>query len=307
MYPTILTALICAFTLTLSPTAAHAADPEPVEIIAAGDIAPDPAETERGDFATAALVQRHQPRLVLGLGDMQYNYGDYAAFTSPRGYEGSWGQFKAITRPAPGNHDYGQTRRTGGAGYYRYFGALAGPAGKGWYSYNVGTWHVIALNSTCGFEGGPSCARTSEQVRWLQHDLAAHRNKCVLAYWHHPRFTGYAKANTSGEALRTRYFTNALYAAKADVVLTGHLHSYERTTGLTATGKTSTTRGIRHFIVGTGGEDPSKATPAAPGRRAAVNNRYGVLRLQLGDGWWKSSFLTTRGETLDRAGASCIR
>jgi hypothetical protein len=199
----------------------------PPVIAAAGDVACDPAGPSfhggKGVAdachmdATAKLLLDLDPVVVLTLGDNQYENGTLAKFR--RSYHLSWGRLKARTRPAPGNHDY---ETAGAAGYFDYFGAAAGHRSTGYYSFDVGAWHLIALNSECAHVGG--CGKGSRQERWLRADLATHPTRCTLAYWHKPRFSSGMHGNDATyDAL-----WQALYAAGADVVLVGHDHDYER-------------------------------------------------------------------------------
>ena len=154
---------------------------------------------------------------VLLLGDIQYEDGAYSKFLAS--YDPSWGRVKSITKPAPGNHEY---QSGSAADYYRYFGAAAGDPAKGYYSYDLGGWHLVALNSNCSFVGG--CGAGSPQEQWLRADLAAHPASCTLAYWHHPRFS----SGAHGSDATYTAFWQALYDANAEVVLVGHDHDYER-------------------------------------------------------------------------------
>ena len=207
-------------------------------MVAAGDIA---GCDTTGDEATAALVDT-MPGTVAALGDLVYENAtasDFAACYTP-----SWGRFKARTRPAAGNHEY---NTPGAAPYYAYFGAAAGDPAKGYYSYDAGSWHVVVLNSNCGGVGG--CDDNSPQVSWLRADLAAHPSFCTLAYWHHPRFS----SGQIGSDAMTDAFWDALYAARADLVLVGHDHDYERFAPQTPKGVADAKLGLREFVVGTGG------------------------------------------------------
>jgi len=208
-------------------------------LIAAGDIR-DCAS--RGDEATAALV-RNIAGTVATLGDNAYGTGSKQEFA--RCYDPTWGSEKARTRPAAGNHDYG-TRNA--KGYFHYFGQAAGNRDEGYYSYDLGAWHIIVLNSNCEQIGG--CEANSRQGRWLRTDLAAHRATCTLAYWHHPLFSS-GKEHGGDEAMQPVW--QALYDAGADVVLSGHEHNYERFAPQDPDGRLDRKRGIRQFVVGTGG------------------------------------------------------
>ena len=210
---------------------------------------------------------------VLLLGDNQYPDGtssDYTSYFAP-----TWGRVKAITHPAPGNHDY---HTAGATGYYGYFGAAAGDPTKGYYSYDMGAWHLIALNTNdndCGFV---ACNAASAQVAWLKADLAKNKTKCTLAYWHHPRFNS---GSSHGDFTGAQAIWDALYAADADVVLNGHEHVYERFDPQTPAGAADAVRGIRQFTVGTGGI--GFYTFGTPKANSAVREEssYGILKLTL--------------------------
>jgi hypothetical protein len=253
--------------------------PAPV-IAAAGDIACDPSS---GNFQGGAgtvdgCAERATSDLMLGmpdltavlaLGDIQYEDGSLAKFRSS--YDPSWGRLRAITRPAVGNHEY-LTR--GAAGYFDYFGAAAGERGKGYYSYDLGAWHVVALNSNCSQAGG--CGPGSPQLEWLQADLTAHPNRCTLAYWHHPVFSSGDHGNIPGAIP----LWDALTAAGADVVLTGHDHIYERYAPQTSSGAADP-RGIREFVVGTGGRNHTFIRTVRPNSEVRNDDTFGVLRMTL--------------------------
>ncbi len=261
---------------------------EPVTILAAGDIA---YCTRTGDEATAAILDANPEGTVLALGDLAYEDGSTQQFADC--YGPSWGRHKARTRPVPGNHDYHQT---GAAPYFAYFGAAAGEPGKGYYSYNLGTWHLIALNSEI------SMSASSPQVAWLRADLAANPAACTLAYWHRARWSsGYHGSSTSSNAL-----VQTLYDAGADVLLVGHDHMYERFAPQNPSSQLDTARGIRQFVVGTGGRLVAlKST--APNSEVRQSTALGVLRLTLGDGSYSWQFLPVAGATFSDSGsAACV-
>lgn len=244
-----LVALCAILLVVVSFPLRGAAQSDPV-IAAAGDIACDPADrgfSGRFSFvcqmkATSDLLVTITPVAVLALGDLQYEDGALRKFQLS--YQPTWGRVKAITYPAPGNHEYGTPNAQG---YFAYFGDAAGDPGRGYYSFDIGGWHIVALNSNCGEVGG--CGPGSLQERWLRADLAAHPARCTLAYWHHPRFSsGYHGTNAAYVA-----FWRALYEADAEIVLGGHDHDYERFAPQDPTGKPDPGRGIREFVVGTGG------------------------------------------------------
>jgi acid phosphatase type 7 len=276
---------------------------ETVTVMAAGDIAPDPSSSKDDDVATSNLILDADPTAVLTLGDNQYPRGELADFRSPSGYAGSWGRFRATTRPSPGNHDYADPG-AGAAGYFGYFGPLAGDPAKGYHSFDLGAWHIISLNSNCGAAGAPSCDQGSAQVRWLQADLQANVDRCTLAYWHHPRFTDPAGHRDDP---RTQYFWNALYAARADVVLSGHNHVYERFGPMNPFGQlVDYGAGVRAFVVGTGGIGLYRfSTPPRESSRYRDDDHYGVLRLTLAPTSWSSAFHRTDGQAVDKAAAGC--
>src|SRR6266496_1654476 len=230
-------------------------------VAAAGDIACDPGSSSfnGGNGTSNSCRQRYTsdllvnmaPAAVLALGDNQYYCGSYQAHL--QSYDPSWGRVKAITHPVVGNHEYltsGGTGCTsanaGAAGYFSYFGAAAGNPGQGYYSFDVGTWHIIALNSNCGDAGG--CSSSSPQGVWLKDDLAKKSKFCTLAYWHIPLFSSGGRA-----ASNSKPFWQLLYDNNADVILSGHDHIYERFAPQTPSGAVDGVRGIREFIVGSGG------------------------------------------------------
>jgi hypothetical protein len=285
---------------------AAARAPDVVTVMAAGDISPKPSSPEADDVATSQLVLDADPTAVLALGDNQYDHGTLAEYQSPTGYEGSWGRFKARTRPTLGNHEY-LDPAGGAAGYFGYFGPVAGNPAEGWYSFDLGAWHVVSLNSACGGLGSPSCARGSPQVRWLQADLRRNPRACTLAFWHHPRFSN---AGGHGDDRRTAYFWNALYAARADLILNGHTHNYQRFGAMHPRGRVAGRgAGIRQIVVGTGGKSLHgfASRVPRPGTRHRDDRHYGVVRLTLGPDAWSSEFRRTDGVVADRVRAGCWR
>jgi hypothetical protein len=289
--------------------AAAAGDPV---IAAAGDIACDPANTAfnngLGNSAscrqkyTSDLLVSMAPSAVLDLGDNQYYCGGYQAFV--QSYNLSWGRVKSITHPSVGNHEYlisggtgCTTANAGAAGYFQYFGAAAGSAGQGYYSFDIGTWHIIALNSNCENVGG--CGSTSAQYKWLQADLAAHTNLCTLAYWHIPLFSSGGRATANSLP-----FWNLLYAANADLILNGHDHIYERFAPQTPTGALDPVRGIPEFIVGTGGSDHTSITTIAANSLVRNASTYGVLKLTLHAGSFNWRFVPEAGKTFTDSGTT---
>jgi acid phosphatase type 7 len=260
----------------------------PQTLIAAGDIA---SCASNGDEQTAALVDT-VPGTVAALGDLVYEDGTAQEFAQC--YEPSWGRFKARTKPTTGNHEY----QTGNAsGYFGYWGAAAGSAAQGWYSYELGAWHVVVLNSNCSFVGG--CQTGSPQEAWLRADLASHQNRCTLGYWHHPRFsTGFFTGTSSVGPL-----FQALYDANADLVLVGHAHNYQRWAPLNPAGAVDRARGMREFVVGSGGRDFHSVAPPAAGQEAANADTFGVLRLTLKGTSYDWQFMPVAGRTFTDSGS----
>jgi acid phosphatase type 7 len=277
---------------TAPATASPAAGQRSTTLLAAGDIA---SCTSDGDEQTAALLDS-LPGTVLTLGDTVYDDGSADEFE--RCYLPSWGRFRHRTYPAPGNHDY-QTFEA--MGYYGFFGPRAGQPGKGWYSFDRGRWHLIALNSNCEVVGG--CQPGSEQERWLRGDLAAHPARCTLAFWHHPRFSS---GTTHGSDRAVGGLWLALYEAGADVVLVGHEHNYERFAPLDPLGGVDPARGVREFVVGTGGKSHYPFGSPLPGSEARNSDSFGVLQLQLRRTGYSWRFLPAQGGSFQDSGsASC--
>lgn len=244
--------------------AGQSADPV---LIAAGDIADC---RSRGDEATARLIQGVTGTIAT-LGDNAYQGGSKQEFANC--YEPTWGVGKDRIRPAPGNHDYGAR---GARGYFAYFGAAAGDPGEGYYSYDLGSWHIIVLNSNCEEVGG--CETNSPQGRWLRKDLATHPTPCTLAYWHHPLFSS-GQEHGGDAAMRPAW--QLLYEARADVVLSGHEHNYERFAPQDPRGDPDPKHGIREFVVGTGGAGLYAFGTPLPTSEARNADTYGVLVLTL--------------------------
>jgi 3',5'-cyclic AMP phosphodiesterase CpdA len=256
-------------------------------LVGAGDIA---SCGGHNDDATAAVVAR-QGGVVFTAGDNVYDVGSYQEFLDC--YAPSWGRFKDRTSPAPGNHDYDTP---GGAGYYRYFGARAGTAGKGWYAYNRATWRIYVLNSNCSAVGG--CSMGSPQQRWLAADLAAHPHRCVLAYWHHPRFS----SGKHGNNLDVQGFWITLYRAGAELVVNGHDHDYERFAKQNYYGQRRPYHGIREFVVGTGGAGLRPFPSLLANSVVSRADTFGVLKLVLRPGKYSWQFLPAAGGTFTDSG-----
>ena len=262
-------------------------------VLAAGDIAVCGASAT-GDEATAAILDG-QPGTVLTLGDTVYEDGTAAEYANC--YAPTWGRHLARTRPSVGNHEY---HTPDAAGYFSYFGAAAGDPTRGYYSFDLGAWHLIALNSNCAEVGG--CTAGSPQELWLRADLAAHPKTCTLAYWHHPRFnSGTAHGNTA--AMQPLW--QALSDYGAEIVLSGHEHVYERFAPQTAAGVADPALGVRQFTVGTGGRTFHAFGTAKPNSEVRHTGTFGVLRLDLSDAGYAWQFLPASGTFTDAGSASC--
>jgi hypothetical protein len=240
--------------------------------------------------AATAKVVKGVAGTVIVPGDVAYPNGSASDFV--RCYDPTWGAFTSRTRPAPGNHEY---YTKGAAPYFAYFGSRAGSPGKGWYSYDAGTWHVVVLDSNCEFVG---CGVGSPQETWLKADLAAHPAKCTIAYFHHPRFS----SGPHGSDARTDAFWRDLYAAGAELIVNGHDHDYERFAPETPDGKADPARGIRELLVGTGG------APLYPFIRRTANSEakglaFGVVKLTLMPGSYRWDFLPVAGASLHDSGS----
>jgi hypothetical protein len=277
------------------PPQQHASGPS---LVAAGDVACAASEP-RTRFTcrqsdTAALIARLDPDVVAALGDLQYPAGGLADFEAS--FDHSWGRFKDRMRPAIGNHEYEEDAAA--SGYFTYFGRRAGPVGKGWYSYDLGDWHLVALNANCDRVG---CGAGSPQQRWLQADLERHPRRCTLAYWHQPRFS----SGLHGPNDDTAALWRTLQQAGADVVLSGHDHDYERFAPQTAGGRLDRAHGIVQFVVGTGGKSSYPILFVRPHSRARATT-FGVLQLTLGDGRYAWRFVGEPGERFrDQGTARC--
>jgi hypothetical protein len=287
-------------------------------IAAAGDISCDPANahfnggngtgTYCAEMATSNLLANHGYAAVLPLGDNQYYCGSLAAYEAS--YDKSWGRVKAISHPVPGVHEYlthggsepftdCDSSNSNAAGYYAYFGAAAGTAGKGWYSYDVGAWHLIALNTQCTPAGG--CSAKSPEGKWLAADLAAHANQCTIAYFHLPLFSSGGRSNPNSQA-----FWQILYAAHADVILDGDDHIYERFAPQSPTGASDPANGITEFTVGTGGANHTTIQgPIAANSVVRNNTSFGVLALTLHQSSYSWQFVAATGSFKDSGSASC--
>ncbi|HEU4641600.1 MAG TPA: metallophosphoesterase [Gemmatimonadaceae bacterium] len=291
----LLLAAVACSSPTESPPVAHArpgtvsgavAAPTPAVLVGAGDIA---GCASSGDEATARLLARYSGT-VFTAGDNAYEAGSAADYANC--YGPSWGRQKWRTRPAPGNHEY---HTAGAAAYFAYFGAAAGRAGAGWYSYDLKDWHVVVLNSNV------SMSATSPQVAWLKADLAAHRKRCTLVYWHHPLFS----SGPHGSNAFVRPVWQVLYQMGVDVVVNGHDHDYERFAPQRPDGTWDPQRGIREFVVGLGGRSRYSFVTVRRNSQARYNARFGVIVLSLFPTSYHWAFLGTDALVKDSGVANC--
>ncbi|HYS37559.1 MAG TPA: metallophosphoesterase, partial [Pseudonocardiaceae bacterium] len=295
-----------------SASAAQAASTSDPVIAAAGDIACDPSNTNfnGGNGSTNSCRQLYTSNLLVGsgvsavldLGDNQYYCGGYQAFL--QSYDLSWGRVKGITHPAVGNHEFLTSGGTdcnaanaGADGYFKYFGAAAGQKGQGYYSFDVGTWHLIALNSNCGEAGG--CSATSPQGKWLATDLQTHTNFCTLAFWHIPLYSSGGRANNNSKA-----FWQLLYDNNADLILSAHDHTYERFAPQTPAAALDTTRGIREFIIGTGGANHTSIVSVAANSELRNADTFGAFELTLHPASYDWQFVPEAGKTFTDSGTT---
>jgi hypothetical protein len=297
-------------------------------LVGAGDIA---SCTSGKDEKTAALLAGINGT-VATFGDNAYDYGTsqefahcYDNYKLPSEGGGVfdparnsyWGQYKALTKPAVGNHEYytpGSSASSGASGYFGYFGTAASPTEtgctvncKGYYSYDIGSWHVVVLNSNCAEVDVGGCGAGSPQEVWLRNDLDNATNKqCTLAYFHHPRFSSSGVNNSA-----VGPFWEALYDAGAEVVLNGHAHNYERFAPQTPGGQADPDYGIREFIVGTGGKSLNSFGTIRPNSEVRLTDdsvppgNFGVIKLTLHPAGYDWEFRTIDGKVLDPGSASC--
>ena len=274
-----------------------------VKVAAAGDIACDPSDPDFGGGSGSADECRQQATsdllvgagyaAVLVLGDIQYEAGALGAFAAS--YHPTWGRLRAVTRPVPGNHEY---RTASAAPYFRYFGSRAGDPARGYYSYELGNWHVVALlelrvrrrvRGRVGAGALASCRPRRSAAR------------CTLAYWHHPRYS----SGWHGSDATYAAFWQALVDADADLVLVGHDHGYERFAPQNARGGRDLARGIREFVVGTGGRSLRPFTRVSPNSEARDATSFGVLELTLGADAYEWRYRPAVGWFADAGSARC--
>lgn len=263
-------------------------------LIGAGDIAS--CKDPEGAKATAKLIEQI-PGTVFAAGDLAYEKGSAEEFKNC--YDTAWGRFKDRTKPALGNHEYVDPTALA---YFQYWGTQAGPRGKGYYSYELGDWHIVVLNTNCYVKEMGGCGAGSAQEAWLKEDLAKRPNACILAYGHHALFSsGVFKKHAVHPELKQLW--EDLYAAHADVVLAGHEHSYERFALQDPEGKSDPVNGIREIVVGTGGRSHDLLGFATANSEVREWDTFGVLKLTLSSGKYAWEFLPEEGKTFRDSGS----
>lgn len=284
-----------------------------VTVAAAGDIACDPKSENynngRGVYgfcqqkATSNLIKKIKPDAVFALGDLQYQAGSLANFE--RSYDPTWGRFKNITYPVPGNHEYGNP---GAEGYFTYFGSRATPQDpdctakcRAYYSFDLGAWHVAALNVMCDkLPRGDGCGRRSAQNRWLERDLkaASKTNACTVVLMHSPRWS-----NSRWQSPELGELVETMYRNGVDLILSGDSHSYERFAPQNPTSRLDQAQGIRQIVVGTGGAHFTGLNTTRPNREVFEKHVFGVLELSLQDGSYEWNFRAHRSTPFKDSGS----
>jgi hypothetical protein len=273
-------------TPTAASTPSSGEDADPV-LVGAGDIS---SCRNLGDEVTATLLESI-PGTVMSLGNNVSPSGSLQEFQTC--YDQTWGRHKARIRPAMGNIEY---KTPGGEGYFAYFGAAAGEPGRGYYSYELGAWHIVVLNSNCKEVGG--CDAGSPQEQWLRADLAAHPTRCTLAYWHHPLFS-----SSASDIQRMRPIWQVLYEAGADVIVSSHARNYERFAPQNPDGGVDPARGIRQFVAGTGGSSLNPIETPIANSEVHNDDTYGVLKLTLHAESYDWKFVPQRVKTFTDEGS----
>jgi hypothetical protein len=281
---------------TTTTTTTTAPPPPDPDVLAAGDIASCAVDT---DEATAQLLDANPNDPVLALGDNAYESGTADEFNTC--YDPTWGRAKSRTHPVLGNHD---TITPAAAGYYGYYGTAAGTQGQGYYSFDVGAWHIVALNSEKCFSTQAGCPVDSTQLQWLDADLKAHTNTCTLVYWHEPRWASGDSSDDGGDNVQVAPLWDTALADGADVALVGHFHAYERFAPMLSDGTVDAANGMREFVVGTGGRSlfPQFMTPH-PGSEARNDDTFGVLKLSLHATTYDWRFLPIAGGSYTDSGS----
>jgi acid phosphatase type 7 len=266
-------------------------------LVGAGDIAS--CQDPEGARATAKLIEQI-PGTVFAAGDLAYERGSAQEFKNC--YDTTWGRFKDRTKPTPGNHEYADPAA---AAYFDYWGTQAGPVGKGYYSFELGDWHIVVMNTNCNARGLGGCGEVSPQEVWLKADLAKRPDACILAFGHHALFSsGIFQKHAMHPELKPLW--EDLYAAHADLILAGHEHSYERFAMQNPDGKADPVNGIREIVVGTGGRSHDLLGFPIPNSEVRDWTTYGVLKLTLLPGKYAWEFIPEEGKSFhDSGGGTC--
>jgi len=263
-------------------------------LVGAGDIVG--CQNPQGALATARLIEKI-PGTVFTLGDLVYDAATLHQFQDC--YGRSWGRFKERTRPAVGNHEY---RGRSATPYFQYWAGQGGPPGKGYYSYELGAWHVVVLNTNCDALGQDGCAAGSPEEVWLRQDLSEHATSCIVAYGHHALFSsGIFRSHAVHPELKRLW--EDLYAAHADLVLAGHEHSYERFAPQDPEGRADPQRGIREIVAGTGGRSHYPLGRPSPNSEMRNDDTFGVLKLTLSPQGYAWEFVPEEGKSFRDAGS----
>lgn len=274
-----------------TPRPSQTLTPAPILLVGAGDIAYC-GEDHLGDEQTAAIIAGIPDALVFTAGDNVDGYGTQAEYKNC--YGPSWGQFKSRTRPSPGNHDY---LTDGGNPYFAYFGESAGEVGTGYYSFDLGDWHIAALNSNCD---AIACGPNSKQAAWLNEDLATSDKHCSLLYWHHPRWS----SGLAGNYGSVNTFWRVAVEMGVEVIVNGNDHGYERFSSQGVDGQVATF-GVREFVVGTGGSQLREFGETKANSEVRYNQTHGVILFKLFDNRFEWEFIPVSGDFRDQGSANC--
>ena len=264
-------------------------------LIGAGDIADGFNLTLANALATAALLDANPTATVFADGDLAYNNGNDTDFT--KSYDPTWGRARNRTIPVIGNHEYSSLN---GAGYFNYFGTAAGDPTKGYYSLDLGAWHVVVVNSNCSNVGG--CGVGSPQEVWLKNDLTSHTQTCTLALWHHPLYTSVSSGQGVTPDTEMQPIFQDLYTLGVDLVVNGHAHNYERFAPQDANGNPDAAHGVVEIVAGMGGESHMTFGTAVANSLVRNATAYGVLKLTLHASSYDWQFLPIAGQTFTDSG-----